>query len=306
MTTDFLRKNRLAWEAPTIAVSAAIYGGFLALTWHFQDIPVIVSAPLGALILAWHNSLQHETIHGHPTRSRRINAILGGIPLSLWLPYPVYRESHLRHHGRNGQILTDPDHDPESYYLRRGALAGAHRVAHWIAQANRTLAGRLILGPALSIGRCWGHEARRIAEPERAAIWAWHAAAAGLVLIWTLGVCRIPIAVYLGLIVYPGVALGQLRSFVEHRAHRDPAQRTAVVEANPFWGMLFLNNNLHVVHHEQPGLPWYDIPKAWRKRRPAFVASHGPLFEGGYWGIVQSYALRPAIEAEHPAFAGQA
>jgi fatty acid desaturase len=289
------------WETPTIAVAIAIHGGFLALTWFFADMPLMVAAPLGALILAWHSSFQHETIHGHPTPSRRLNRILGGVPLALWLPYAVYRETHLRHHSRNGQILTDPDRDPESFYLPRGALAHAHRIGHWIALANRTLAGRLVIGPALSVARCWRAEALRIAagDRQRLAVWISHAVAAGLVMAWTTGVCHIPLPVYLGLIAYPAIALGQLRSFAEHRAHPDPARRTAVVEAHPFWGVLFLNNNLHVVHHEQPRLPWYDIPDAWRARRAGFAAGNGLLFSG-YWQVVRTYAFRPAIEAEHP------
>ena len=60
-------------------------------------------------------SLQHELIHGHPTRSRRINTALGFPPLSLWLPFACYRTSHLAHHAGDG--LTDPRRDPESFYV---------------------------------------------------------------------------------------------------------------------------------------------------------------------------------------------
>ncbi len=68
---------RLQLERPTIAVALAIYGTFIVLTWWFNDLPLFATAPLGALILAWHSSFQHETIHGHPTNSRKINTILG-------------------------------------------------------------------------------------------------------------------------------------------------------------------------------------------------------------------------------------
>ena len=54
-------------ELPTLGVAVAIYGGFLLLTWFYRDLPLWVTAPIGALLIAWHGSLQHETIHHHPT-----------------------------------------------------------------------------------------------------------------------------------------------------------------------------------------------------------------------------------------------
>jgi fatty acid desaturase len=130
-------------EVPTLLVATAIYSGFFAVTWFFADMPLIVAAALGSLLLAWHSSFQHETIHGHPTNSRRVNAVLGWPPLSLWLPYGVYRETHLRHHRCKGERLTRPADDPESHYLPARALAGAGRAKRAIFWFNRTLVGRL-------------------------------------------------------------------------------------------------------------------------------------------------------------------
>lgn len=41
----------------------------------------------------------HELVHGHPTRDRRLNRLLGYAPLAVWFPYTLYMESHLRHHN---------------------------------------------------------------------------------------------------------------------------------------------------------------------------------------------------------------
>src|SRR5882757_5062405 len=84
-----LARHRLEW--PTLFVALAIHGGYLMLTAFFRELPLLVSVPLMSLLLAWYSSLQHETIHGHPTPSRRFNAALGGLPLALWIPYTVYR-----------------------------------------------------------------------------------------------------------------------------------------------------------------------------------------------------------------------
>mgnify|MGYP000361042673 CR=1 FL=1 len=60
-------------------------------------------------------SLQHELIHGHPTRLAWFNQLLGTLPLAVWYPYGVYRDSHLAHHRNH--LLTHPEDDPESYYV---------------------------------------------------------------------------------------------------------------------------------------------------------------------------------------------
>ncbi len=84
------------------------------LTLFWAAIPIWLLVPLAAWLIAWQGSLQHEVMHGHPTRNRRINDAIGWPPLSLWLPYPIYRVSHLRHH--RDEYLTDPIEDPESTY----------------------------------------------------------------------------------------------------------------------------------------------------------------------------------------------
>ena len=65
-------------------------------TYFYLYLPWWTLAALGAWIIAWQLNLQHETIHGHPTRSRRVNEAIGSWPLSLWLPYSIYRSTHLR------------------------------------------------------------------------------------------------------------------------------------------------------------------------------------------------------------------
>jgi fatty acid desaturase len=293
-------------EWPTVAVAIAIYGGFLLLTRFYAVLPLWVFAPLGAILISWQGSLQHETIHGHPTRSRRVNTALGGIPLSLWIPYPLYRRTHLWHHRHGGRDLADPFQDPESFYLPKGGLAARPAIVAWLRRFNTTLAGRMLIGPALVIGGFLRTELGRLARGDRRdlGIWLRHAAGALAVLVWTRGVCGIPVPVYLALVVYPGTALTLLRSFAEHRANDAPDDRTAVVEAHPLWGLLFLFNNLHVVHHRFPRLAWYELPAAWRALARSGDAERlraaGMLYPGGYAEIVRRYLLRPVISVEHP------
>jgi len=289
-------------DLPTLAVAAAVYGGFILSTWFFQRMPLWIASPLLALLLTWYGSLQHETIHGHPTSSRRLNAMLASLPLSLWLPYGSYRATHLQHHRHGGRHLTDASRDPESFYLRSGSLSRFGALGRALHTANCTLSGRLVLGPAIALARFWASEARLVwsADRYRIVIWTRHAVAVSLVLLWTVGVCRIPPLVYVLLVVYPSASLSQLRSFVEHRADAEHQRRTVAVEGHPLLALIFLNNNLHIAHHAHPKLPWYELPVVWREMRAAAVGS-GLVIRGGYRQVFKQYLFRPVIGVEHPA-----
>jgi fatty acid desaturase len=287
------------WGLPTWGVATAVYGGFLLVTWNFHALPLWLAAPLAALLLAWYNSLQHETIHGHPTRWKCANTALGAVPFALWLPYAVYRASHLRHHAE-ARDLTFPGRDPESHYLVAGGRGSLGLVGHALMRANCTLAGRLTLGPAIMMLRVWVGEFLWRANHQPAGVWLRHLIGVVVVLGWVVGVCGISLPVYLGAIVYPSVSLALLRSFAEHRAAPLPRQRTAIVEAHPFWALLFLNNQLHFVHHQKPHLPWYELPQAWREMKSSAQIDSGLMFPGGYRQIARKYLFRPFIAVEHP------
>ncbi len=281
-------------ELPTLAVAFAIHGGFLLLTAFFHELPLMVGIAIGSVLLAWYGSLQHETIHGHPTPWRRINAGLGSLPLALWIPYSLYRETHLRHHRHGGRYLTHVGRDPETFYLESGALSRMGRIGRWAHRANCTLAGRMTLGPAIAILSFWSAEFRLVAggDRRRLRIWLQHLAGVAVVLSWVVGVCRIPFVAYFALIVYPSVALTHLRSFIEHHDDLDSRLRTRVVEAHPAWALVFLNNNLHIAHHAYPKLPWYELPQVWQQMRRSAPA--GLVFDG-YREVARKYLLRPYI-----------
>jgi fatty acid desaturase len=287
-------------EWPTLAVAAAVYLGYGILTWFYQAIPIWLWVPLSAVWLAWYGSLQHETIHDHPTRSRRINARIASLPLSLWIPYRIYRLTHLQHHRYRGGRLTDVADDPESFYVAPGTLA-RHRFARSLYVANCTLVGRLILGPAVSVYRFWASEVRvsLAGDTRRPIIWGYHLLAVAAVLVWTTVICHIPVAVYVLLVVYPSISLTHLRSFAEHRADPVATRRTVSVESSGLWALIFLNNNLHIAHHAYAKVPWYRLPSIWLRMR-AHAVEQGLVFAGGYRQVAREYWLRPVITVEHP------
>jgi fatty acid desaturase len=284
-------------EKPTVALALVIYGCWFALIIFHAAIPWPLLALGGGIIIAWHGSLQHETIHGHPSRSSRLNAAIGGIPLSLWLPYAVYRRTHLAHHKTAN--TTDPFDDPESQYLTDASSP----IRYYFARAEQTLLSRILLGPPLRITAFFLAELRRLFREPRAATGEWGPHLAGVAIIFVgLHHVDFPAWKYLLTFVYPGTSLLLIRSFAEHRASDNPDARTATVTKPGLLGLLFLNNNLHAAHHAKPGLPWYKLPAYYRDARAAFTI--GPEYRS-YWTIIRRFILRPHDNILHPDHGGR-
>lgn len=290
------RERRIEW--PTILLALLIYGGWAALTWFHRDLPLWALIPVGGWFVAWHGSLQHETIHGHPTSNRYVNGLIGGLPLALWLPYGCYYRDHVAHHAT--EHVTYPLDDPESRYLRRhrGALAALVRA---MAALQAPLIGRLLLGPPTMIVAFLLAEARRAVRAPLAVLrdWVPHLIGVAVVAAW-LSLCHIGLGLYLIAFVYPGTALSLLRSFAEHRAAQEPGHRVAVVERAGIFGLLFLNNNLHAAHHRAPGLAWFRIPAFYRRHRIDILDRNGGLLYKGYGDIMRRFAFRPHDALVHP------
>jgi fatty acid desaturase len=289
-----------AIEWPTIALTVSIYGGWLGITYFHSILPWWLVCACGAWLVAWQGSLQHEVLHGHPTRWRSFNRLLALPALSLWLPYECYRVSHLRHH--RDERLTDPLDDPESFYWTKGLWSRLNRLWHPILRAQTTLAGRLILGPAWIVPRFLIKQVDALRRGDRVAWRAWrsHIVPLALSLAWLVVVCRMNLAFYLFGIVYPAASLMLLRSFAEHRAASEVYERTAIVENAPVLGLLYLYNNLHAAHHECPILPWYEIPAWYRANRDRLIGANGGLVYDGYLEVARRFLLQPHDGLLHP------
>lgn len=275
-------------EWPTVAVATAIAAGFAAVLAGHESLPTLIVIGVLALLGAWYNSLQHEVIHGHPTPWAGVNTALATAPLGLVVPFAVYREIHLAHH--RADPLTDPDLDPESFYVSAETWERCGPIRRAGLRAMRTLAGRLVLGPPAAAARWW---ARIVAvrSPIAVARVVAHVAAVALVLL-VVRASGLPIWVYVVGVVWCGGALSLLRSFVEHR-RTETGTPSAVVRAGWFFSLLFLNNNLHHTHHVRPGVPWYALPDVHAHLDADRIAAAGAGLYAGYGEIGRRYLFRP-------------
>ena len=113
-------------------------------------------------------------------------------------------------------------------------------------------------------------------------------------------VCDITVWQYVLLFAYPGLSLTLLRSYAEHQPGADPDRRTAVVVGGPISGLLYLNNNLHVVHHSHPGLAWYAIPGEFCAKRDSYASQTGGNVYPGYTTILRRYLFHSRGHPVHP------
>ena len=70
--------------------------------------------------------------------------------------------------------------------------------------------------------------------------------------------------------------------------------------------LMFLNNNLHSLHHNEPGLAWYRLPARWRERREELLAYTGEYRYAGYWQVALSHLVWPKEHPAHPGWEGSA
>lgn len=278
-------------EAPTLALLGACYGGIaLALM-----APLWLAIPALGVLIALHASLQHEAIHGHPTRSPLLNALLVWPPLTLMIPYLRFYDTHLAHH--QDARLTDPFDDPESNFLDAADFERLPGVVQAALRANNTLLGRLVLGPVIGQVMFMICDARQFSG--RVALgWLMHLPAVALV-IWVVQLAGMPLWAY-GIAAYLSLSILKIRTFCEHQAHEQCAGRSVIIEDRGPLALIFLNNNLHVVHHQHPNVAWYDLPAQFRVGRDKYLKMNGEYRFSSYAEVFRRYFMSAKDPVAHP------
>ena len=296
--SDPARARRRA-EWPTLALVVLCYGLWgLGTTWVAAwFLPAGIALTL--LAVALHSSLSHEMIHGHPFRSESLNAALVFPALGLFIPYLRFRDTHLAHHV--DAILTDPYDDPESNYLDPGVWDRLPRWLRAVLRFNNTLAGRLLIGPAVGQVAFMASDWRAIRAGDRRVLagWLWHIAALMPVIWWLAAVAQMPVWAYL-LAAYGGLSILKIRTFLEHQAHERARGRTVIIEDRGPLALIFLNNNLHVVHHMHPRVPWYRLPVLYAANRARYLATNEGYAYRSYGEVFRRHFWRAKDPVPHP------
>jgi len=296
-----MKLKRIEW--PTIFVAIGCTGAWLALLYLIDIVGAWWLLPLCVLVITLHSSLQHEVLHGHPTSNRFLNEALVSLPIGLIFPYRRFRALHLQHH--HDENITDPFEDPESYYMAPEQWAKAGSLMRAIRRFNNTQLGRLLIGPALSIAGLIKSDGKLILAGNSDVRFAWLLHLIGFIPVfaWVTWFCGINPLVYFIAFAYPAMSVLSVRTFIEHQATETASTRTIVNEDRGLLAFLFLNNNLHFVHHRNPTVAWYRLPRLFAENREAFLRDNGGYHAQNYWQVFKAYALRGKEPVEHPVMA---
>ena len=295
---------RIEW--PTIGMLVLCYGMWLIAGLYVWPHYPVVALLMMAVTAALHSSLQHEALHGHPTNKAWINELLVGVlPLAPAYPFRRFKTLHLRHH--HDEQLTDPYDDPESYYLDGRKWDEVSAPMKALLSINNTMVGRVVLGPVLMVWGFFAAEIKLAINGDRKVInaWALHLAGLALVGVTMQMLFGVPFWFYVITSGYLGMSIISVRTYCEHQAANSIDHRTVIVENSPL-ALLFLNNNLHLVHHKAPTLAWYKLPALMREKREEWVAMNNGYIFGGYLDVFKHFALKGKEPVVHPQFAVQA
>jgi fatty acid desaturase len=285
-------------EWPTLFLLLATYGLFAAGTTVLYAWSPVAGIVATTLAITQFCSLQHEALHGHPFRRAWLNEAAVFPALQPTVCYGRFRTTHLAHH--HDPALTDPYDDPESNYLDPVVWSRLPRWMQGVLAANNTLLGRMVIGPILGNAVWLASEARLVRAGNRAVQRDWLLHAGGLVLLvaW-LWPAPMGWAGYL-LATYLSNSILKIRTFLEHRAHETARARTVVIEDRGPLALLFLNNNLHVVHHMHPQVPWYRLPALYAENRNHYLRRNEGYAYRSYAEIFARYFVRAKDPVPHP------
>lgn len=240
---------------------------------------VVVGVLYGRLI-----ELQHECLHEHAFRSRRLNRIFGvlcGLPMLI--SFSHFRYEHLRHHAflgtpQNREFFTHRLRNLDSWW---GFALGCFHLGRYTDVARdiaRSLAGRPI--PRVDRPR----DMRRIQAEYRLFALALVAAVTFTTLTGNL------LLVFAWLL--PTLLVAEATHFLfelpEHfglNTQTDPnvLTNTRTIAASRFAEWLTNHNNLHTAHHYHQGVPMVNVQRLHETAKDRFE-----VIDPSYWSFYRA------------------
>ncbi len=289
---------RVEWPTLLLIIGCSIV--WMVALFLLPPISVPLSILVATLCIALHSSLQHEVTHGHPFNERRFGEFLVFGSLNLAIPYLRFRDTHLAHHM--DARLTDPYEDPESNYLDPAIWATLPNWAKRVFLFNNTLLGRMAIGPLLGQFAFMATDWRLIRAGDGQVLKGWllHIPAV-IVIVALVAVSPMPFWAY-AVAAYLGLSILKIRTFLEHQAHERTSARTVIIEDKGPLAFLFLNNNLHVVHHMHPKLPWYRLPRIYFNNQDKYLRRNNGYRYTSYAEVFRRHLTRAKDPVPHPLY----
>jgi fatty acid desaturase len=273
LEADVARRNSPAFAWPTLVLAIGLVSGFVVVTWAgiTGRMPLWLGGILNTLILYAIYTPLHDAIHTAivPRRKgfRWINTAVGmACAAPIWMAFHHHRKSHFVHHAK-----ANTPEDPDLY--AKGSFA---RV--FFFQIPWTLLN--YFNPVLLWREC---QRFRLPAGERALCMALFAVYAAIALAAILG-GHAEAFVALWLIPWFVGNLVMLTTFgwAPHHDHSETGRyRDTRISLFPGGDLLYLGQNLHLIHHMLPSVPFYRYRATFDELRPV-LTRHGARIEG-FW-----------------------
>lgn len=267
---------RVAW--PTLVMAAALPAAHWSIVGLglVRVLPLWICAPILVLTSYAHYTLVHEAIHGNLApglaRLRWLNSVVGWMgALGLGYNWPVLMRTHVLHHAH-----TNTEDDPD--IVAKGTLG--QLLVTWF---KRYVVGLMIpLFLMRFIAPKKYREVARVLQPTEVL-----QASAVTILTNALLVAAINhgyVLEWLCLLFIPtrlaGLILNIFFQWLPHQPFdRSERYLNTRISLWPGATVLTLQQNLHLMHHLWPSVPFYNYARLYERLRPVLIA-RGSRIEG--------------------------
>ncbi|MGH2853107.1 MAG: fatty acid desaturase family protein [Solirubrobacteraceae bacterium] len=262
LPTQFFSKRPLRFAVKFWFALALIAIGYIAIIASVSWIVTAIAMLVLGFMYAHLVELQHECLHGHAFKSRRLNHIYGFFcGLFMLSSYSYYQYEHLRHHATLGQ----PDNrEFFSYRLRhldslRGFLLATFHLGRYVDVLHdmaRSLAGNPIPGVERERNRKQISKEYRLFVSMIAGVAAFTALTGNLLFVFAWLVPLLTIS-------EPTHFLIELPEHFGLNTQNDPnvLANTRTIDTSRFAQWFTNFNNLHTAHHYHQGVPMANVAR---------------------------------------------
>lgn len=260
-----------AW--PTIALTFGLYAGFASIVVLalMGSLPYWAAILMNSIVIYAFYTVVHEAVHGNISSKKKgrrwVDVVVGTACCApLWLIYDHHKKQHMVHHAH-----TNEDSDPDIY--ARGGFLGLIFVRLPIVLLS-------YFNPAALLRECRLFGCSK-AETRRSLI------TFSIYSVIALTIIALGYGYELLMLWFIPWWIGQtvmltLFTWVPHHDHHETGRyRNTRVSLWPGAEFLLMGQNVHLIHHMMPAVPFYRYRKTFDELRPILAANDVRI--EGFW-----------------------
>lgn len=260
-----------AW--PTIFLAIGLHAGFAAVVVLALrgTLPYWAAITLNSIFIYAYYTVVHEAVHGNISskskQHRWVDVLFGTACCApLWLIYDHHKKQHMVHHSH-----TNEDSDPDIY--SRGSFIGWIFVRLPIALVN-------YFNPFALIRECRTFGCSQAEKRRSLVTFAFYVTVTATIIALGYGY-ELAMLWFIPWWIGQTVMLTLFTWAPHHDHHETGRYRNTRVSLWPGAEILLLGQNVHLIHHMMPAVPFYRYRKTFDELRPV-LESKSVRIEG-FW-----------------------